>query len=463
MKAGSLQVLLVLSVWCLVTPAGGQPKAPLKCSTECGHFISRIAVKRIRSYRRTEPQCSREAIIFITLKSMEVCADPKADWVKMIVARLDKEKATGSPLPGGATPAAVPREPAGFEKQIGLTAAAPSQSQATAPTSYFQGTDTTVLERIRAPAAGVEASSKSPPSTEDSVQLPAGSAPTTGGATARSEVTSEASRDSLRSPAPSATLAAGVVSSQPTLHPTAPVHGFGSTTGAAGEPVGRTANTGADVRGTTSPSSSSDPMAVPKGSDHPLLSTNKSLGPTSTGANAPDAASSNFSSDLPSILDSMDTTTVPATPVPPTAASASALDSTTATGKGPSVRTNEAISSSADAFGTRTFDYSSPAGKQEPSATLAFASRAFSGQARVQLPTANPKDLPLPSSLSRSQMYLVILVSVVVGGLVAPSVAAVWLHLKCGAKPEEMAGEMVQGLLYHERGHQGNVYSMEVI
>uniref|UniRef100_A0A8C4UW85 Chemokine interleukin-8-like domain-containing protein n=1 Tax=Falco tinnunculus TaxID=100819 RepID=A0A8C4UW85_FALTI len=462
MKAGSLQVLLVLSVWCLVTPAGGQPKAPLKCSTECRHFMSRLAMKRIRSYRRTEPQCSREAIIFITLKSVEVCADPKADWVKMIVARLDKKKATGSPLPGGATPAAVPREPAGFEKQVGLTATAPSQSQATAPTSYFQGTDTTVLERIRAPAAGVEASSKSPPSTEDPVQLPAGSAPMTGGATARSEVTSEASRDSLKSPAPSATLAAGMVSSQPTLHPTAPAHGFGSTTGAAGEPVGRTANTGADVRGTTSPSSSSDPMAVPKGSDHPLLSTNKSLGPTSAGANAPDAASSNFSSDLPSILDSMDTTTVPATPVPPAAASASALNSTTATGKGP-VRTDEAVSSSADAFGTRTFDYSSPAGKQEPSATLAFASRAFSGPARVQLPTANPKDLPLPSSLSRSQMYLVILVSVVVGGLVAPSVAAVWLHLKCGAKPEEMAGEMVQGLLYHKRGHQGNAYSMEVI
>ncbi|KFU98220.1 hypothetical protein N340_03263, partial [Tauraco erythrolophus] len=39
----------------------GQPKAPLKCSKECGRFTSEVAVKRIRSYRRTEPRCPRRA------------------------------------------------------------------------------------------------------------------------------------------------------------------------------------------------------------------------------------------------------------------------------------------------------------------------------------------------------------------------------------------------------------------
>ncbi|KFZ66838.1 hypothetical protein N338_10223, partial [Podiceps cristatus] len=39
----------------------GQPKAPLKCSTECRHFTSGIAAKQIRSYRRTEPHCTKQA------------------------------------------------------------------------------------------------------------------------------------------------------------------------------------------------------------------------------------------------------------------------------------------------------------------------------------------------------------------------------------------------------------------
>ncbi|KFV03755.1 hypothetical protein N339_12845, partial [Pterocles gutturalis] len=39
----------------------GQPKAPLKCSTECRGFTSGLAAKRIRSYRRTEPHCTKQA------------------------------------------------------------------------------------------------------------------------------------------------------------------------------------------------------------------------------------------------------------------------------------------------------------------------------------------------------------------------------------------------------------------
>ncbi|KFP53695.1 hypothetical protein N323_07283, partial [Cathartes aura] len=86
--------------------------------------------------------------------------------------------------------------------------------------------------------------------------------------------------------------------------------------------------------------------------------------------------------------------------------------------------------------------------------------QAFSGQARVQMTTERPNDLPLPSFLSRS--HFVIPVSVV-GGLMACSVAVVWLYLKFGVKREEMSREMVQGLLYQKEGHQNNVYPMEVI
>ncbi|KFQ03392.1 hypothetical protein N330_08407, partial [Leptosomus discolor] len=88
--------------------------------------------------------------------------------------------------------------------------------------------------------------------------------------------------------------------------------------------------------------------------------------------------------------------------------------------------------------------------------------QAFSDQARVQMPTERPSDLPLPSFLSRSQMHFVIPVAVV-GGLMVLSVAVVWLYLKFGVKTEEMSREIVQGLLYRKQGHQNNVCLMEVI
>ncbi|XP_059681057.1 fractalkine [Gavia stellata] len=460
MKAVCLQVLFVLRVLCLVTLAGGQPKAPLKCSTECNHLSSGIPAKRIRSYRRTEPRCTKQAIIFITLKSVEICADPGEDWVKKIVEKLDQKKAAASPLPRDATSAAAPEEPGVFQKHVGLTVTAPSQ--ATAPASFFQVTGTTVLEKIHVPAARTEVSSKSPPAMQGTTQLPAGLSTVIWEVAAHSEVTAEANRDSLKTPTPSTTFAAGVVSSQPTPYPTALVHGFDNAVGPTEEPVGHSANATADVRDVNSSSSNSDPMAITEGSDHSVLSTNKSLDPTSARANAPDTASSSFSSDLPSILDSMDIATVPAAPVPPETISVSTLNSTTAIDKRPSVHTNKVGSSSADAFATRKFYYLLPVGKQEPSDTLVFTSQAFSGQARVQMTTERPNDLPLPSFLSRSQMHFVI-PALVVGGLMACSVVAVWLYLRFGVKTEEMSKEMVQGLLYHKEGHQNNVYPMEII
>ncbi|KFQ89114.1 hypothetical protein N337_08265, partial [Phoenicopterus ruber ruber] len=88
--------------------------------------------------------------------------------------------------------------------------------------------------------------------------------------------------------------------------------------------------------------------------------------------------------------------------------------------------------------------------------------QAFSGQARAQMTTEKTNDLPLPSFLSSSQMHFVIPVSLV-GGLMACSVAAVWLYLKFGVKPEDISREMVQGLLYRKQQHQNNVCPMEVI
>ncbi|XP_074008714.1 fractalkine-like [Numenius arquata] len=418
MTAVSFQVLFVLRVLCLVTLAGGQPKAPLKCSKECGPFSSPIAAKRIRSYRWTEPRCHKQAIIFTTLKSIEICADPNAEWVKEILKKLDQKKAATSPLPRDATSAVAPEEPGGFQKHVGLTVPAPSQN--TAPSSFFQGTGTTVLERTHVPAARMQTSSKSTPAMQDTTQLSGGSSPVTGEVVAHSEVTPAANRDSLKSPAPPTIFATGVVSGQFTPYPKALVHGFDNVVGSTTEPAGHSASTMADVQGTNSPASDSDPMAITK-----------------------------------------EITTVPATPVPPETTSVSTLNSTAAIDKGPSVHTNKVVSSFIDAFGTRACDYPSPVGKEEPSDTLVFTSQALSGQARARMSTERPNDLPLPSFLSRSQMHFVIPVSVV-GGLMACTVAFVWLYLKFGVKTEEMSREMVQGLLYQQR-HQSDVYPMEIV
>ncbi|KAI1235521.1 hypothetical protein IHE44_0002398 [Lamprotornis superbus] len=418
MKAACLQ----LQLWalCLVTLAGGQPRAPLKCTMECINFTRELAEKRIRSYRLTEPSCKKSATIFITVRSREICANSSEEWVQKIKDKLDGNKITVMP-PHAVTSA---EEPGSVERQVGLLETAPSQT--TAPASFFQGTGTTVRERIHAPASRTEVSSKSPVGRQDPTQLPAECTPVVQEEAAPSEVTPEAKRESSNSPLSSAAVAAGMGPSQPTPHPT--------------------------VQDTASPNSNSDLMPATKESNRPVLSPSGSLDPTSARANTPDTASSSSRSDLPSIWDSIKTTTV--TETAPQATSLSTLSSTSAIDKAASAHTNRVV-------GTTTFEHSLPVGKQEPSDPVVLTHQAFSGQARVQMITVRPKNLPLPSFLSKSQMHFVIPVSVVCG-LMISSVVLVWVYLKFGVKPEETSREMVQGLLYQQAGHQENVYPMEM-
>lgn len=299
------------------------------------------------------------------MKSKEICADPAANWARKIVKELDEEKATTSPLPHGAASAAAPEELGVLQKHVGLPDTAPSQT--TAPTSFFQGTSTTVLERTRVPAAGTEASITSPQATQHTTQLPAAA-----------------------------------------------------------------------------------------------LSTDESMDPTSARADTPNAASGSSRSGLPSTLDGVEITTVPATPVPPEASPVSTLNSPAAMDRGLSAQTNGAVSSSAGAFGTRALDYSSLVANQEPADTFVFTHQAFSGQARVQVTTQGPRDLPVPNSLSRPELPVFVPIAVV-GGLVACGAAVVWHYLKFRVKPEGVAREMVQSLLYRKQGHESDVRAVGAV
>ncbi|XP_038004500.1 fractalkine-like [Motacilla alba alba] len=429
MKAACLQMLLPPLLWalCLVTLAGGQPRARVRCSELCRNPTKKLSEKVIRSYHDIDPKCRRNITIFVTVKSREICADSNEGWVQEIRDKLDRKNAAVMP-PHDVTSA---EEAGSVERRVGPPELAPSQ--ATAPASFFQGAGTTVREGIHAPAATTEVSSKPPLGRQEPTQLPAGSSPVTWEEAVHSELTPEAKGEPSNSPASAAAVAAGMGSRQPTPRPT--------------------------VQDTASPHSSSDLMAAARGSNQPVLATNGSLDPTRARANTPDTASSSSRSDLPYIWDSMKTTTVTEAPQP---TSISTLSSTTATDKAASVHTNRVVGPSAGVFATTAFDHSLPAGKQEPSDTVVFTHQVLSSQARVQMITVRPNNLPLPSFLSESQMHFVIPVSVVCG-LMVSSVALVWLYLKFGVKPEETSREMVQGLLYQQAGHQDNVYPMEVI
>ncbi|XP_025959787.1 fractalkine [Dromaius novaehollandiae] len=464
MKTVSLQVLFVLRVLWLGTLTEGQPKASLKCSTECGHFTSKIPEKRIKSYRRTEPQCTKQGIIFITQKSLEICADPGEDWVKKVIWKLDQRKASAaSPLPHAATSAAVPEDSGIFHRHVGLKVTA--SSQATAPTSTFQGAGTTVSEGINAPPLRTEVSSKPTPAMQYITQFSTGSSPVVWEIAAHSEISSEANRDSTKAIAHSTTYAAGMVPNQSIPYSMALVHGFENSVGSTEEPIEYTANATADVPDMTSPSLNSDPVSVTEASDHSVDSTGESLGPKSARATTADIASRHFNSDLPSILGSTEITTTPTTPfpaVPPDATSVSTLNPTTVINEGFSAHTNKVFGSWTDAFDTGTSEHSSPLGKQDLPDTSAFTSQTFSGQARAQLTTKKPNEPPFPIFLSRSQMHFVILASLI-GGLIACSAAAVWLYKKLGIKKEAMPMETIQGLLYQQEGHQASVYPVGVI
>lgn len=132
---------------------------------------------------------------------------------------------------------------------------------------------------------------------------------------------------------------------------------------------------------------------------------------------------------------------------------------TTAVDEGPYVHANKNFSSSA--FGTGTLDHLLPSGKQGPLDMLVFTSQIFSDQARAQA-TGSPSHPPALSSLSGSQMYLVIPVTLI-GVLIACGVAARWAYVKFEIRPETTSREMVEALLYLKEGHRDNVYPMEVI
>ncbi|KAH1181586.1 hypothetical protein KIL84_005312, partial [Mauremys mutica] len=91
-----------------------QPKAPVKCKKLCTEFSRKeIPQKLLKTYRKTEPSCPKAAIIFVTKKNREFCADPEASWVKEAVRQLNQASAPLNPPLSSTITSAVVQEGAG--------------------------------------------------------------------------------------------------------------------------------------------------------------------------------------------------------------------------------------------------------------------------------------------------------------------------------------------------------------
>ncbi|KAI5143199.1 fractalkine isoform X2 [Manis pentadactyla] len=101
--------LLRLAAICHLTMLmAGQHHGVKKCSVVCSKMHPEINVDFLVNYQRTEASCRKPAIIFKTQRKLQICADPKEQWVQKAIEHLDHRAA--APTQNGGT----------FEKQIGM-------------------------------------------------------------------------------------------------------------------------------------------------------------------------------------------------------------------------------------------------------------------------------------------------------------------------------------------------------
>nr|XP_025042170.1 fractalkine [Pelodiscus sinensis] len=124
-----------------------QPRANVPCKYKCTKFSKRIPQALLKSYEKTEPSCPKAAVIFVTQKSKEFCADPEESWVQEAVRWLDQTSAPQDPPPSSTvSSAAVPEDIGDLERLIGGTASVPRQAGVL--TSPIPGAGTTVSQAV---------------------------------------------------------------------------------------------------------------------------------------------------------------------------------------------------------------------------------------------------------------------------------------------------------------------------
>ncbi|KAM8999945.1 C-C motif chemokine 2 [Sarcophilus harrisii] len=87
---GVPMILLTACFICQVYTLPDGVSAPENC---CFEFTNKkIPLKLLVSYKNTNSMCSKEAVIFVTRRNLNICANPKDQWVQDLTKKLDDMK-----------------------------------------------------------------------------------------------------------------------------------------------------------------------------------------------------------------------------------------------------------------------------------------------------------------------------------------------------------------------------------
>ncbi|KAH1181755.1 hypothetical protein KIL84_005481 [Mauremys mutica] len=269
--------------------AEGQPKAPVKCKELCIEFSrKKIPQKLLKTYRKTEPSCPKAAIIFVTKKNREFCADPEENWVKEAVRQLNQ---------------AIVQEGAGvFHRVVGDAGSKPTQPSVPANPIHGAGTPVSHVSVVRTEEPNVsiltvQETKKS--STKSFSALPETVTPST----IHPELVANGSEVSIRFVTTPAADIPESTSSRFHSVPTPVMKSSESFVESRNKSTGSTISPTTDIPGTAPSRLNSDPTTVIKESESTIQPTYSSVGSTrNQTAGGLASAPSRFISDASSIV-----------------------------------------------------------------------------------------------------------------------------------------------------------------
>ncbi|XP_068946024.1 C-C motif chemokine 2-like [Petaurus breviceps papuanus] len=94
MKVSGAVLSLVLIIAALCCQVHASPDGPSTPTTCCFDYTTRkIPLNRVVSYEVTSSRCAKEGVIFVTRRGLQICTNPKEQWVQDIRDHLDKKNA----------------------------------------------------------------------------------------------------------------------------------------------------------------------------------------------------------------------------------------------------------------------------------------------------------------------------------------------------------------------------------